>query len=452
MRAILNGTNDGITSSSEFVATGSGGLVDINVGPDGALYYAHVGGAIYRLGYNGGGPGLVVSPTTLSFNEGTSGTFQVHLSSAPAANVTVSSTRTTADANVTVASGSTLTFTTTNFGTNQTVTINGASNPDMINHFGTIQVSASGMASQNVAVTIVNTNTVNGAPTATISGPANGAVVSGANADFFGQGSDPQGNATLARAEFSIDGVLRYTDPYDPGTGHFHYGSEHLAWNTTELSDGPHTLRMTVFDTSGLSGSAQISVTVDNSAGVKGLRADYYNDTTLTNWVMSRVDPIIDFDWGTGAPAAALPVDGFSVRWTGQIVPSFTQMYTFYTRSDDGSRLWVNGTLLVDHWVNEGPTEWSGSIALTAGTPATIVFEYYENVGGALAQLSWSSSSQAKGLIPTSAMAATSASGGPGGGSSAPMGGGGGGGGGCGLLGLEAAVLSLAALARRRRR
>jgi glucose/arabinose dehydrogenase len=451
MRCVMNGTNNGFTSTTEFV-TGNGSLVDINVGPDGALYYCSNGSsAIYRLSYTGAAPALVLSTNALSFNEGGSGTFQVHLSSMPASTVTVNVTRTTTDTDISVAGGATLTFTTGNFGTNQTVTINGANNADMVNHFGTIQVAASGMASQNVSVTVVNTNTVNGAPTASITAPANGATVSGTTADFFGQGSDPQGNATLARAEFYVDGVLRYTDPYDPAVGHFHFDGEHLGWNTTAYSDGPHTLRMTVYDTGGLSGSAQISVTVDNSAGAKGLRGDYYSDVTLGNLVFSRVDPIINFDWGTGSPDAILPSDGFSVRWTGQITPAYSQMYTFYTRTDDGARLWVNGTLLVDHWVNQGPTEWSGLIQLTAGTPASVVFEYYENAGGAVAQLSWSSSSQAKGLIPTTAMAATSASGAPGG-IGASTASSGGGGGGCGLLGLEAALVSLAALRRRRRR
>jgi hypothetical protein len=84
MRCVLNGTNNGFTSSAEFV-TGNGSLVDINVGPDGALYYCSNGNsAIYRLSYTGAAPALVVSPSSISFNEGTSGTFQVHLSAAPA--------------------------------------------------------------------------------------------------------------------------------------------------------------------------------------------------------------------------------------------------------------------------------------------------------------------------------------------------------------------------------
>jgi hypothetical protein len=169
------------------------------------------------------------------------------------------------------------------------------------------------------------------------------------------------------------------------------------------------------------------------------------------------VDPIINFDWGTGSPDPIVPNDGFSVRWTGQVVPTYSETYTFYTRTDDGARLWVNGALLLDHWVNQGPTEWSGTISLSAGTPASVVFEYFENAGGAVAQLSWSSASQTKGSIATSAMTTTSSSGAPsggvgaGGGGAAPSGGGGGGGG-CGLTGLEGWILLGFASALKRRR
>src|SRR6185295_10088639 len=110
-------------------------------------------------------------------------------------------------------------------------------------------------------------------------------------------------------------GVLKYTDPYVAATGHFHYGSTHLGWNTTGIPDGPHTLRMTVYDTGGLSGSAQVNVTVDNSLGAKGLRGDYYSGMNFDTFVFSRIDPQVNFDWGNGSPDTSIPVDGFSVRW-----------------------------------------------------------------------------------------------------------------------------------------
>jgi hypothetical protein len=324
----------------------------------------------------------------------------------------------------------------------------------MTNDSATIQLTLTGATTRTVAVTVNDNDTVNGAPTASITQPTNGATVSGTGAEFFGNGNDPQGNGTLDRAEFFVDGVLRYTDEYDGATGHFHYGGSHLRWNTTSISNGPHTLMMVVYDTGGLSGSATVNVTVNNSAGAPGLQGDYYSDMTLTNYAMSRVDPGVNYDWGTGSPDTAIPANGFSVRWTGQVTPTFTETYTFFVRSDDGARLRVNGTLLLDHWVTQGPTEWSGTIGLTAGMPASIVLEYFENTGGATAQLSWSSAGQAKGPIAASAMGTVVLTGGPAGGGGGGAGGSkSGDGGGCGLTGLEGLlILALASCLRARRR
>lgn len=108
----------------------------------------------------------------------------------------------------------------------------------------------------------------------------------------------------------------------------------------------------------------------------------------------------MNFDWGTGSPDPSISVDTFTVRWTGFVEPLYSQTYTFYTQTDDGARLWVNGQLLVDKWVDQGNIEWSNTIALTAHQKYPILMEYYENAGAAAAKLSWSSLGQAKQVIP----------------------------------------------------
>ncbi|MFO8008405.1 MAG: sugar-binding protein, partial [Candidatus Brocadiia bacterium] len=82
--------------------------------------------------------------------------------------------------------------------------------------------------------------------------------------------------------------------------------------------------------------------------------------------------------------------------------PLYSETYTFTTRSDDGVRLWVNGQSVIDNWTDHGPTYDSGTIALSAGTKYDIQLDYYENGGGAVCQLSWSSASQAEEIIPQS--------------------------------------------------
>ncbi|MCX8091420.1 MAG: PA14 domain-containing protein, partial [Verrucomicrobiae bacterium] len=133
-----------------------------------------------------------------------------------------------------------------------------------------------------------------------------------------------------------------------------------------------------------------------------GLRGLYYDNTDFSALKLARVDGPVNFDWGNGSPHAALGADTFAVRWIGQVEPRYSQTYTFYTGTDDGVRLWVNGVLLIDRWNDQAHTEWSGSIALTAGQKYDIRMDYYENGGAASAQLRWSSPSQVKEIIPAS--------------------------------------------------
>src|SRR5581483_4909068 len=50
----------------------------------------------------------------------------------------------------------------------------------------------------------------------------------------------------------------------------------------------------------------------------------------------------------SSAPSSGMGADTFSVRWQGQVQPRFSETYTFYTTSDDGVRLWINGQQLIN--------------------------------------------------------------------------------------------------------
>jgi glucose/arabinose dehydrogenase len=266
-RAVLDGTGKNITSASVFV-TGVGGAVDISVGPDGALYY--VGRSqnnVYRCDYNGPTESIISSMTSLTIDEGSSGSFGVHLAVQPAGPVTVNVARSSGNTNITV-SAATLNFTTSNWSMNQPVTVSSVATPDGVNDSATITLSSSGLPSVNVDITALDHQTAT-APAAKIIAPTNGQMVSGTGADFYGYGY-PVAPATMAKAEFFVDGVLKYTDPYDPAVGHFHYNGAHAQWDTTQLTNGSHTLKMTVFDSNNLSGTDQVTVTVNNAAPPPG--------------------------------------------------------------------------------------------------------------------------------------------------------------------------------------
>ncbi len=136
-----------------------------------------------------------------------------------------------------------------------------------------------------------------------------------------------------------------------------------------------------------------------------GLRGEYYSNQLRTlngKPTLTRLDPTVNFNWGNGSPDPKISVDDFTARWSGQVLAQFTEHYTFYTTTDDGVRLWINNQLVIDEWVDQSPTEWSGGIDLVAGQRYGVRMEYYENGGGAEAMLSWSSPSTTKAIIPQS--------------------------------------------------
>jgi glucose/arabinose dehydrogenase len=140
-----------------------------------------------------------------------------------------------------------------------------------------------------------------------------------------------------------------------------------------------------------------------------GLSATYFDNTAFTGTSVSRVDPTVNFTWGAGSPAPGIAADTFSVRWTGQVQPQVSGTYTFYTVSDDGVRLWVNGQQLVNRWSNHAAIEDSGTITLTAGQRYDIRMEYYDNTGQATARLLWSGPSTPKAVIPSARLYPASA-------------------------------------------
>jgi Tol biopolymer transport system component len=134
-----------------------------------------------------------------------------------------------------------------------------------------------------------------------------------------------------------------------------------------------------------------------------GLRGGYYGNSDFTALRLFGISPSINFNWVAGSPYGIGTADTFSIRWTGQVEPLYSQTYTFYSTHNDGARLWVNGQQLVNDWVNRtAAIERSGTIALTAGVKYDIVLEYYENTGNASVKLEWSSPSQARQVIPAS--------------------------------------------------
>ena len=140
-----------------------------------------------------------------------------------------------------------------------------------------------------------------------------------------------------------------------------------------------------------------------------GLVGQYWSSAggagNFTQRLLTRVDTVVDFNWGGGSPDPLIPDGEFSVRWTGTVTTTAAGgTYTFYTTTDDGARLWVDGQLLIDEWHDQSPTEHSGTISLAADTTYLIRMDYREDGGGAEAHLSWQPPGGVKEIIPTTAL------------------------------------------------
>lgn len=177
-----------------------------------------------------------------------------------------------------------------------------------------------------------------------------------------------------------------------------------LAINNAQLAEaGFYSVVVSNAGGATISQAAQLLLTAPPFAvgSGAGLRALVFDNADFTSIKRARIDATVDADWTTNSPSSTTDADTFSIRWLGQVQPRYSQTYTFHTTTDDGVRLWVNGAPLIDQWQDQGATEWTGSIALTAGEKYDLRLDYYENSGAASAQLAWSSASQVKEVVPS---------------------------------------------------
>jgi beta-glucosidase len=124
--------------------------------------------------------------------------------------------------------------------------------------------------------------------------------------------------------------------------------------------------------------------------GKPALTARFYNNPELKGEpVLERGDSAIDFDWKNKLPAAEVTNHAFSVRWTGAIEAAESGTYQFVTRSDDGSRVFLDGKQIVDNWHDQAATTASATVMLEAHHHYALTVEYYNTIGDASMQFAY---------------------------------------------------------------
>jgi hypothetical protein len=110
----------------------------------------------------------------------------------------------------------------------------------------------------------------------------------------------------------------------------------------------------------------------------RGLKARYFKAKRMG--FVERVDPEVQFDWGTGPPVPeVLEPHAFTIHWAGSVLAPDTGEYEFVVRTEHALRLWVNDPKkpLIDALVKSGnDTEYRASIYLLGGRAYPIRLEF----------------------------------------------------------------------------
>ncbi len=161
------------------------------------------------------------------------------------------------------------------------------------------------------------------------------------------------------------------------------------------LAAGLHTLRIEYFD-----GGDQATVRFDYAVAVgpppyPGTESDqwygeYYANMNLQGSpTFVRLDGRsgINFNWSTTPPTAGFPRENFSVRWTRRIYfPG--RPYVFYITVDDGVRLFIDTTLILDAWRVQSRTTYRQVVDLTEGFHV-IRLEYFQDKVESVINMTW---------------------------------------------------------------
>ncbi|MFN0069426.1 MAG: c-type cytochrome [Limisphaerales bacterium] len=137
-------------------------------------------------------------------------------------------------------------------------------------------------------------------------------------------------------------------------------------------------------------------------AFVPGLRVEYFE--TRTEGRMPDFETLTAAARGVATNLSAAYIrraDHVALRFTGHLEAPADGEYTFWTVSDDGSQLYLDGRLVVDNAGEHGAVEKSGKVTLKAGRHPLRV-TWFENAGGEELAVSWSGPGFGREVIPAS--------------------------------------------------
>ncbi|MBK8899788.1 MAG: SH3 domain-containing protein [Anaerolineaceae bacterium] len=131
------------------------------------------------------------------------------------------------------------------------------------------------------------------------------------------------------------------------------------------------------------------------SADAGGWQAAYWNNQDLSGAPVlqqfeadANHNPALIREWRQEQPWPQVEADHFSARFerTLSLQPG---RYRFVATADDGVRVWVNGELIIDEWLNQPQTTYIGYADIQEAGDVPVKVEYYDDQHHARLNVSW---------------------------------------------------------------
>eukprot|EP01135_Chromosphaera_perkinsii_P003689 Nk52_evm7s252 gene=Nk52_evmTU7s252 len=122
----------------------------------------------------------------------------------------------------------------------------------------------------------------------------------------------------------------------------------------------------------------ELSIPITLSGGMK---AEYFNSLNLQGGVaFTKREVNMTFVYENTPPGPGIDPNAWSARWSGHFHPKTSGAHVFHLVSDDGSRLYVNHSLLIDLWEETGKSSFhSAPMLLNAGESYPIELQYNQD-------------------------------------------------------------------------
>jgi len=193
--------------------------------------------------------------------------------------------------------------------------------------------------------------------------------------------------------------------------GELHVDADSITLTAADGSESHFTLN----DISHIDFGQEAAAPITDAPGLGGLKGEYFLGTNFdqSKRKLLRLDPTINFTWKYNRDAALMPNEWtwvpFSVRWTGQIRPLFTENYTLRLRDplpDGGeihSRLWIDGKIIIEDGSDTGQMRFEAGHLYDLKIESIATRSDHRGKPSQM-RLTWESRSQRRQIVPANCL------------------------------------------------